>query len=157
MSQSHIDQFFKVSKKIVEKPIVNSPEYTLFFDGGCVPNPGRGGAGAVLYQKDEEIWNTSGLVGLNETNNTAEYTGLIWGLTEAKNRNIKNIIIKGDSLLVIKQMKGEYKVNSAQIKILYDKAKNISDNFQNIEFIHVRRENNKRADELSKQGYKSLI
>jgi ribonuclease HI len=69
-----------------------------------------------------------------------------------KQSNIKNLIIKGDSQLVIKQMKGEYKVNSENIKNLYKKAKECEKMFESVKYCHVYRKDNKRADELSNKG-----
>jgi ribonuclease HI len=127
-------------------------KYTLFFDGCSKGNPGPAGAGAVLYQGNTEIWAKSIFVGNNSTNNVAEYTGLIIGLHEAVNKNIKELTVKGDSMLVIKQMKGEYKVNSKDMLRLYENAKNFEKTFDKITYEHVYRDYNKRADELSNQG-----
>jgi len=127
--------------------------YTLFFDGCCKGNPGPGGAGAVLYDAEgKEIWNQSVFVGEKTTNNIAEYTGLLIGLQEAKKREIANLSVKGDSLLVIKQMRGEYKVNSENIKELFLQSKELEKQFIRISFIHVYRKDNSRADALSNEG-----
>ena len=127
--------------------------YTLFFDGCCKGNPGPGGAGAVLYDAEgKEIWNHSVFVGEKTTNNIAEYTGLLIGLQEAKKREIANLSVKGDSLLVIKQMRGEYKVNSENIKELFLQSKELEKQFIRISFIHVYRKDNSRADALSNEG-----
>jgi len=127
--------------------------HTLFFDGCCKGNPGPGGAGAVLYDaKGNEIWTQSVYVGEKTTNNIAEYTGLVIGLQEARKRETTNLFVKGDSLLVIKQMRGEYKVNSENIKGLFLQAKELEKQFTNITFSHVYRKDNSRADELSNQG-----
>ena len=123
--------------------------FILYFDGSSKHNPGRGGAGAVLYDKDTEIFALSHFVGENVTNNFAEYTGLVIGLTECIKRGIKQLCVKGDSLLVIQQMRGVYKVKSENLKGLYCQAKDLVSQFETIEFIHVYREENKRADELS--------
>ena len=89
--------------------------YTLFFDGCSKGNPGISGCGAVLYKneytKENEIWTGNHYIGHN-TNNVSEYNGLIMGLTQAVIMNIKELIVKGDSLLIIKQMKGDYQVKS---------------------------------------------
>lgn len=128
----------------------SSIPFTLYFDGSSKNNPGRGGAGAVLYQKENiEIFALSHFVGENVTNNVAEYTGLIIGLAECLKMGIKNLCVKGDSLLVIQQMRGVYKVKSENLKGLYTQAKDLASQFETIEFIHVYREENKRADELS--------
>ena len=126
--------------------------FILYFDGSSKNNPGRGGAGAVLYQKTDketEIFAFSHFVGENVTNNAAEYTGLIIGLTECLKRGVKNLCVKGDSLLVIQQMRGVYKVKSENLKGVYVQAKDLASQFEAIEFIHVYREENTRADELS--------
>jgi len=127
--------------------------HTLYFDGCCKGNPGPGGAGAVLYDaKGSEIWSHSVYVGEKTTNNVAEYTGLLIGLQEAKKREISHLSVKGDSLLVIKQMRGEYKVNSENIKGLFLQAKELEKQFTSIEFNHVYRKDNSRADALSNEG-----
>jgi ribonuclease HI len=124
-------------------------DYKLQFDGCSKSNPCIAGAGAVIYRFSEEISSKIQFVGNNETNNVAEYTGLIIGLKEAINLNIKTLRVEGDSMLVIKQMKGEYKVKSANLVDLYSEAKLLEKEFEVISFNHIYRENNKRADELS--------
>lgn len=123
--------------------------YILYFDGCSKGNPGLGGAGAVLYKDGEEVWGSSQLVGEKVTNNVAEYCGLIMGLQEVFVRNIKTVIVRGDSQLVIKQMKGEYKVKSSSLVEYYQQAKLLEKYFDKIAFEHVYRDKNKRADELS--------
>ena len=71
-------------------------EYVLFFDGCSKGNPGPAGAGAVIYHNDIEIWYDAIFVGKRETNNVAEYSGLICGLEEAVRQNIKQLSVKGD-------------------------------------------------------------
>ena len=131
-------------------PEINSEiNHKLQFDGCSKSNPGIAGAGAVIYNLDEEISAKIQFVGDNETNNVAEYTGLIIGLKEAINLNIKTLLDQGDSMLVIKQMKGQYKVKSSNLINLYNEAKQLEKLFDLIVFEHIYREQNKRADELS--------
>ena len=143
-----INPSIQLAPKKIQIPI----QYTLFFDGCSKGNPGPAGAGAVLYHGNTEIWAKSIFVGNNSTNNVAEYTGLIIGLHEAVSKNIKELNVKGDSMLVIKQMKGEYKVNSKDMLRLYENAKGFEKYFDKIVYEHVYREHNKRADELSNEG-----
>ena len=124
-------------------------EYKLQFDGCSKANPGISGAGAVIYKFNKEISTQIKFVGNNATNNAAEYTGLIIGLKEAINLGIKVLTVEGDSMLVIKQMKGEYKVKSSNLVNLYNEAKSLEKEFDIVIFKHIYRENNKRADELS--------
>lgn len=126
--------------------------YSLYFDGCSKGNPGKAGAGAVIYKNNMEVFSISIFVGEKETNNVAEYNGLLVGLREAIKLNIKELEVKGDSLLVIKQMNGEYQVKSPTLLKLFTEAKIMKQNFNKITFEHVYRANNKRADELSNQG-----
>ena len=126
--------------------------YTMSFDGCSKGNPGRAGAGAVIYCNQIEIWADAKFVGARETNNVAEYTGLIMGLHEARRRNISRLTVHGDSELIIKQMKKEYAVKSPNIKAYYDAAASLAKQFAYIHFKHVYREFNVRADELSNVG-----
>lgn len=130
-------------------------EYVLFFDGCSKNNPGPAGAGAVLYHNGVEIWCTAVFVGHKETNNVAEYTGMIVGITRAVEMGIRRLVVKGDSNLVIQQMNGKFRVNADHIKPLYMTAKNIIRNFDSIQFLHVYRHLNQRADELSNMGLES--
>ena len=124
-------------------------DYKMNFDGCSKGNPGLSGAGAVIYHFNKEIWSESFFVGENFTNNRAEYAGLILGLQQAKALNIKNLKVEGDSLLVINQMKGTYQCRAENLILLYEKAKELEKSFDNIEYCHVLRNLNKRADELS--------
>jgi len=123
--------------------------FTLFFDGCSKGNPGKAGAGAVIYKNNTEIYSISSYVGDKKTNNIAEYTGLIIGLSEAINLKIKKLNVKGDSELIIKQMNDEYKVKSTHILQLFKNAKKLTELFDEITFNHVYRNDNRRADELA--------
>jgi ribonuclease HI len=124
-------------------------DYKLFFDGASKGNPGLAGAGAVIYHCEEEIWHGSKFIGEKATNNEAEYSGLIIGLNKAIELNIKSLLVNGDSLLIINQMTGKYKCNSENLLPLYNTAKELSKKIIDIQFQHVYRNFNKRADELS--------
>ena len=124
-------------------------EYKLQFDGCSKSNPGIAGAGAVIYKFDKELSSKVQFVGFKSTNNMAEYTGLIIGLKLAIQLGIKSLAVEGDSLLVINQMNGIYKVKSQNLMELNNQAKQLTKQFDNIIFRHIYRTNNKRADELS--------
>ena len=123
--------------------------YAVYFDGCSKGNPGRAGAGAVLYKNNNELDSKSLFIGDKETNNAAEYNGLIIGLTMAINNTIKEVTVYGDSLLVIQQMTGKYKVKSDTLLKLYATSKELEKQFTKIEYRHVYRNDNKRADELA--------
>jgi len=137
--------------------IIQTSGYTMFFDGCSKGNPGLAGAGAVIYNNEEEQWYGSTFVGKTATNNEAEYAGLIFGVQQALDMNIKSLVVKGDSQLVIRQMTGEYKCNSVNLLPFYEKAKKLEKEFDNIKFVHVLRNFNKRADELSNIAIKDYL
>ena len=142
------------SQKIINQPATNIFNtnnflHIMFFDGCSKGNPGLAGAGAVIYTNNEEVWSGSSFVGKQSTNNEAEYSGLILGLKKALEMNIKTLLVKGDSQLVIYQMMGKYKCNSPNLLPLYQAAKNMEKSFDKIEYTHVLRNLNNRADELS--------
>ncbi len=143
-----IDRFF-IPLPVKVAPVI---EYCLKFDGCSKGNPGPAGAGAVIYKNDLEIWWTSIYVGNKETNNVAEYNGLILGLSKASDLGIRELLVMGDSELIIKQMKGEYKVKSPSIIDFYVKAKRLATLFDEIHYQHIYRKDNARADEIANRG-----
>jgi ribonuclease HI len=148
-----IDTYFNKNtnkeKKSVNLKIYPEFDYKMNFDGCSKGNPGLAGAGAVIYHFDKEYWANSFFVGEMFTNNHAEYAGLILGLQQAKAFGIKQLRVEGDSLLVINHMKGVYNCKSNNLIELYEKAKELESYFEKIEYVHVFRNHNKRADELS--------
>jgi ribonuclease HI len=127
--------------------------HTLFFDGCSKGNPGRAGAGAVIYNESgTEIFSESVFAGYSTTNNEAEYTGLILGLNAALKQGMTELQVCGDSQLVIRQMQGKYKVNSPKLAPLHQCAVALASKFAKIEYEHVYRDKNQRADALSNVG-----
>lgn len=149
MSQMMRSSFSNISA-ILQKNVKIIPkiEFLLRFDGCSKGNPGKAASGAVIYQNEQEIWSGSRLVGYNETNNYAEYMGLIMGLNKAIELNITDLHVEGDSMLVIKQMTGKNKVNSPNLIELHKLAMQMKSRFQTITFEHIYRDKNTRADEL---------
>ena len=140
--------FGSTNKDLINKDLINNSIYNLYFDGCSKGNPGKGGAGAIIYDdKQNVIWSGCIYLGDYITNNCAEYNALIFGMKEAINYNIKNLIIKGDSQLIIRQMNGEYKVKS-NIE-LYKSATSLKEKFNEIKFEHVYRIENSVADKLA--------
>ena len=125
---------------------------TAYFDGGARSNPGPAGYGVYIVDDGGNVLaELSGSLG-NTTNNIAEYNGLIAALQWAVDRNMKQLAIKGDSLLIIEQMRGNYKVKNEGLKPLYLKARMLVMQIGDVTFEHVRREMNKEADRLSNVG-----
>ena len=102
---------------------------TLEFDGGSRGNPGPAGIGVVVRAADGTALVTLGRYIGKATNNVAEYRALITAMEEAQKLGAKKIIIRGDSELVIKQMRGEYRVKHPDLKPLYEEASDLLHQF----------------------------
>lgn len=130
---------------------------TLNTDGGARGNPGPAAAGAVVKNSRDEIVKTASRYLGETTNNQAEYRALILGLEAVAKANPQisladvELTIKMDSELIVRQMKGEYKVRASDLIDLYLEAKQLSGRFGKAVFTHVRREQNTEADALVNQ------
>jgi ribonuclease HI len=135
----------------LHRTIDPSKTYLLKFDGGVRGNPdGISGAGMVLYDEfGKEVWCGWKYLGMSVTNNVAEYRALIMGLRQAKSLGIERLRCQGDSELIVKQMKGEYRVRNPGLQVLYAEAKDLMESFENCELSHIMRKENKRADWLA--------
>lgn len=128
------------------------PSLVLFADGGSRGNPGPAGAGAVIYDdQGGELAALSKFLG-RATNNVAEYQALLLGLEHAKLLGAGGLTVKLDSELLVRQINGQYRVKSPHLKPLYQKALALLRNFSPVTIIHVRREQNRRADELANRA-----
>ena len=109
----------------------------VFFDGGARPsNPGHAGFGVLVVIDGREI-EIGRYIGI-KTNNEAEYTGLLVGLKVALDNGATSAVVTGDSQLVIKQVAGEWKCKKDHLKPLLREATQRRDQFEQIEFVHVR-------------------
>jgi ribonuclease HI len=133
----------------VQPNTLEKNNFILNFDGCSKGNPGLSGAGAVIYNNNIEVWGGYSFVDTSATNNQAEYTGLIIGLKYAVDNQIQDLLVQGDSQLVINQMTGKYKCNADKLVGLYKTAKALEKQIKNVQYAHVLRKFNARADELS--------
>jgi thymidylate synthase len=118
-------------------------------DGGSRGNPGPAASAAVLYENSvtDPVWAGGWPVG-DDTNNVAEYKGLIRALQEATRLGVNEVAVLTDSELMVKQVHGEYKVRSPKLVPLHEKVLDLLDGFRKWEVGHVRREKNTQADQL---------
>lgn len=131
-----------------------SGTWLLYTDGASRGNPGLAGIGAVLYrqvgQRLEEMDSVSETIG-HATNNVAEYKAMLAGLKMAVPRDPELLIVRADSELLIKQLKGVYRVRNEKLQPLYLEAKRLLRVLPS-RLEHVPREMNVRADELANQA-----
>jgi ribonuclease HI len=123
-----------------------------YIDGGARGNPGPAGYGVRIESSDgvviDELHGALGVA----TNNVAEYNGLLAALQWAVDHGERRVHIRADSELLVKQMRGEYKVKNPGLQPLYVRARLLAAELDNVTFEHVRREFNKEADRLSNLG-----
>lgn len=124
----------------------------LWTDGAARGNPGPAGGGAILKSLSGEVLATESLYLGHTTNNIAEYRALLLGLERALSCGIQHIEVRADSELLIKQLRGEYRVRNEGLKPLYEAAKRLLARFQSAKLTHVRREHNVEADRLANRG-----
>ena len=127
----------------------------IYVDGASRGNPGEAGIGLVIVTRDGKVLKEAGRYLGKTTNNVAEYQALISALKEAKLLGIEAIKIFADSELMVKQIKGEYKVKSAGLLPLYQEAKALLMKFSRYDIIHINREKNTEADRLANQAIDS--
>ena len=125
--------------------------FSLFVDGASQPQKKKAGIGGVIYLDDSEIDNFSEFIG-EGTNNEAEYKAMIKGLELLKKFQPEKIYVFADSELVVKQINGEYRVKNARMQKLYGQVMALLQQFDHWNVEHVPREQNMRADQLSKQA-----
>ena len=125
---------------------------TAYFDGGARGNPGPAGFGVHIVDDNgrvlAEIAEGIGVA----TNNVAEYRGLLAALQWAVDHGVNELHVRGDSLLLVQQMRGVYKVKHEGLIPLHRAARNLCVRIGRVTFEHVRREQNKDADRLSNLG-----
>ena len=123
-----------------------------YIDGGARGNPGPAGYGVRIEGADgtlvDELHGGLGVA----TNNVAEYNGLLAALQWAIDHQQRRVQIRADSELLVKQMRGEYKVKNAGLQPLHARARLLAAQLDQVKFEHVRREFNKEADRLSNLG-----
>lgn len=128
----------------------------IFTDGGSRGNPGPAGAGGVLYDNQSEVATVSRFLGV-QTNNVAEYEALRLSLEKARDvfgsPVSRDVCVYLDSELIVKQMKGEYRVKHPQLKVLHASVRDIiATSFPRVSFHHVPRAENVRADALANEA-----
>ncbi len=125
----------------------------VYIDGGARGNPGPAGAGVVVQSADDgTVLFEGGFFLGRATNNVAEYRALLEGLARARKLAGGQVEVRSDSELLIRQMRGEYRVKSENLRELFERAQRLCESFPGVRFTHVRREQNKQADRLAQRA-----
>ena len=118
----------------------------IYSDGGSRGNPGPSASGFVVMNNREEVVHQGGLYLGITTNNQAEYHGVRLGLEKALEMGAKTVDFRMDSLLVVNQLTGVYKIKNRDLWPIYESIKEIAKSFDKVTYTHVRREFNQLAD-----------
>jgi ribonuclease HI len=129
-----------------------SERLVIHTDGAARGNPGPAGAGAVLRRASGELVEEASRYLGRATNNVAEYGALILALERAREHGAREIEIRADSELLVRQMSGEYKIKNEALKELAARAHEIARSFERVAYVHVRREYNRDADRLANRA-----
>ena len=126
--------------------------YRVNIDGGSRGNPGPAAYGIVIRDpRGETVTKLKKYIG-RSTNNVAEYYGLIAALDYAQTHGVREVRIESDSELLVKQMRGQYKVKSGDLRPLFERAKKMSESFESFRIDHVYREQTREADALANEA-----
>jgi ribonuclease HI len=120
-------------------------------DGGSRGNPGPAGYGVRVEQPDGTVTEIKKFLGTS-TNNVAEYSGLLAALRWAVEHGVSELRIRSDSELLVKQMRGEYRVKNPVLQALYEESRALARTIGRVTFEHVRRDLNKDADRLANEA-----
>ena len=128
------------------EPQAHPDEVKIFADGGSRGNPGPSASGFVVLDLEDNVLVDKGIYLGVTTNNLAEFTALKLALEECRKMGVKEVQAYMDSLLVVNQMKGIFKVKNRDLWPLHDAIKQLCKDFDKVTFNHVPRELNKAAD-----------
>ncbi|MCF7917024.1 MAG: ribonuclease HI family protein [Candidatus Omnitrophica bacterium] len=124
---------------------------TAYIDGSSIGNPGKAGVGYLIRKGNKLIQEESIYLGI-QSNNFAEYMGLIFALTDILAQGEKDCHIYTDSKLVCEQIKGNFKVKHQNILPLYTLAKRMISKLDKFKIEHILRDKNKEADKLARKA-----
>jgi ribonuclease HI len=127
-------------------PAIAPEQVKIFSDGGSRGNPGPSACGFVILDMEDNLLVDRGLYMGITTNNQAEYNGLKLALEECQKLGVKRVHSYMDSMLVVNQMKGIFKVKNRELWPMHDAVARLAQSFEEIHFQHVPREFNKLAD-----------
>lgn len=131
--------------------------YKIYCDGASRGNPGEAGIGYVIADADGVVLKEESDYLGQATNNVAEYTALIRALQDSLKLGLPRVKVCSDSELIVKQIKGEYKVKSPGLAPLYSQVVGLISRFEAFEIEHIPRAENKQADQLANKGIDDVL
>jgi ribonuclease H / adenosylcobalamin/alpha-ribazole phosphatase len=129
----------------------------LYTDGGARGNPGPAAYAYVLEGEDGTVLAQQGEAIGVATNNVAEYSGLVAGLAKALELHVPQLEVGSDSELMVKQMRGEYRVKNEALRQLSVEATRLAREIGDVRFTHVRRAHNELADSLVNEALDAAL
>jgi ribonuclease HI len=132
--------------ELTANPAAHPSTVKLFGDGGSRGNPGPSASGYVILDMEDNVLVDEGVYLGVTTNNVAEYTALKLGLEACLKMDVREVHVYMDSLLVVNQMKGIFKIKNRDLWPIHDAIKQLLPSFEQVSFKHVPREFNKLAD-----------
>ncbi len=127
---------------------MDAKHFTIYTDGASKGNPGPAAIGAVILDESGKVVSQVSRGIGRATNNQTEYLALIAGLEEAARLGVEHIEVRSDSELMVRQIRGEYRVRNTALKPLFEKAQHLMARFQYSRIVHIPREQNRSADAL---------
>lgn len=137
------------TKELIGSDVIKSADVTkaiIYADGGSRGNPGPSASGFVIMNEQEHVVHEGGMYLGITTNNQAEYHGVLLGLEKAYELGARIVEFRLDSLLVVNQMNGIYKIKNRELWPIHERIRELMGKFEKVTFMHIRREFNQLAD-----------
>jgi ribonuclease HI len=131
---------------------VRPRKVVVYTDGAARGNPGPAGAGVCIRRPSGRLLTERGRYLGETTNNVAEYQALLLGLEEAARLGASDVELRSDSELLVRQMRGEYRVRNPALRELHSRAQSLEAAFNRVDYVHVPREKNADADRLANRA-----
>ena len=132
-------------------------DFIIYCDGASRGNPGEAGIGYVIADREGAVLKEESDYLGQATNNVAEYTALVRSLQNSLKLGARRVKVYSDSELMVKQIKGEYKVKNPGLAPLYRQAMELISQLEAFNIIHIPRDRNKKADELANKGIDAAL
>jgi len=142
----------RAASALAPAPAAADAVFVVQVDGAARGNPGPAGAGILISRDCRLVEGIAQYLGASLTNNQAEYNALILGLTRVQELGAEKVEVRSDSELMVRQMRGEYRVKNQALAGLFERARRLAAGFQSFNIAHVRRELNGDADRLANRA-----